>query len=104
MAAAAENINPLKGLLGDKGYERWLANADKPFRPCATYFRAMDHLIYLGEDVSYRAKHIDSSLDVLLHPQEDRVIGVKVSGFAAIVEREPPYILGPRALLRALAI
>ncbi len=50
------------------------------FRPVAKYFAAMDCLIYLREDCSYRAVRLDQMRTVLLHPHEDRAVGVKLKG------------------------
>ncbi len=72
--------------------------AGKRFRPCAGYFSPMDYLICLEEDVSYRAKQISPRFDVLLHPYEDRIIGIKVCGFAGIVEQDLPRILTARQI------
>lgn len=50
------------------------------FRAAAKYFAAMDCLIYLREDCSYRAIRLDQMRTVLLHPYEDRAVGVKLKG------------------------
>lgn len=50
------------------------------FRPTAKYFAAMDCLIYLREDCAYRAIRLDQMRTVLLHPQDDRAVGVKLKG------------------------
>jgi len=57
------------------------------FRPAAKYFAAMDCLIYLREDCSYRAVRLDSLRTVLLHPTEDRAVGVKLKGTRFLMER-----------------
>lgn len=49
------------------------------FRPGAFYVEAMDWLMYLSEDVAYRADPlIIGVVDILWHPYEDRIIGFKV--------------------------
>jgi len=57
------------------------------FRPVAKYIPAMDCLIYLREDVSYRAIRLDQYRTVLLHPQEDRAVGVKLKGMRFVTEK-----------------
>lgn len=79
----------------------WLKKA-MPFKPSARYYQAMDHLLYLNEDCSYRSQWIDPTLDVLLHPYEDRIVGAKISGFAHIVKKDLHRILGPSDIARAL--
>lgn len=53
--------------------------------PRAQYFRAMDCIIYLTEDCSYRARPIDDTLELLMHPQEERVVGIKLNGITALI-------------------
>ena len=57
------------------------------FKPVARYERGIDHLVYVTEDVSYRADRVDDLLTVLLHPTEDRIVGVKLKGFRYLFER-----------------
>lgn len=59
----------------------------KVFIPCARYYEPMDMLLYLEEDVSYRADRVDVFLTLLWHPYEDRAIGVKLKGFRFLFER-----------------
>jgi len=54
------------------------------FKPKVTYYSAMDFILYLTEDVSYRTEYVDSLLEILWHPQEDRMVGVKVSNVQLI--------------------
>lgn len=50
-----------------------------PFRPGIGYYPAMDWLLVLMEDVGYVAEAlIPGVVDILWHPQEKRVVGVKV--------------------------
>ena len=51
-----------------------------PFRAGAWYCEAMDMTMYLAEDCSYRAQHIDGGMSVLWHPTEDRIVGVQLHG------------------------
>ena len=57
------------------------------FQPCAHYYEAMDVVLYLQEDVSYRADRVDGFLTLLWHPQEDRAIGVKLKGWGYLFQR-----------------
>jgi hypothetical protein len=57
------------------------------FFPCARYYAPMDLLIYLQEDLSYRADRVDEFLTLLWHPSEDRAIGVKLKGFRFLFQR-----------------
>jgi hypothetical protein len=59
----------------------------KPFVACARYYEPMDLLMYLEEDLSYRADRVDAFLTLLWHPHEDRAIGVKLKGFRFLFER-----------------
>lgn len=58
-----------------------------PFEPRALYYETMDFLLYLQEDLPYRADRIDPFLTLLWHPNEDRAIGVKIKGFRSLFER-----------------
>lgn len=57
------------------------------FKREAFYYEAMDFVIYLEEDLPYRADRVDDFLTLLWHPSEDRAIGVKLKGFRFIFER-----------------
>jgi hypothetical protein len=57
------------------------------YRAVPRYERGMDHLIYLTEDVSYRAEMMHRYLTVLLHPTKDDIVGIKIKGFRFIFER-----------------
>ena len=54
------------------------------FVPVARYFPDMDYVLYLNTDCSYRADRVDTFLTVLWHPQEDKLVGVKLKGFRFI--------------------
>ena len=51
------------------------------FEPVARYHPHMDVLLYLKEDCGYRADRVDVYLTVLWHPQEERLVGIKLKGF-----------------------
>jgi len=76
------------------------------FRP-TRYFSAIDAMIYLREDVSYRAERVDPFLTVLWHPTEERLVGVKLKGFRFLFDRIldslsavlPPYVIPQLAFL-----
>ena len=60
----------------------------RPFEPSSKYFAPMDYLLYLEEDVAYRADRVDSYLTLLWHPtDENRAIGIKLKGFRFIFNR-----------------
>jgi hypothetical protein len=59
----------------------------KTFEPRARYYEPMDFLLYLCEDVAYRADRIDPFLTLLWHPSEDRAIGVKLKGCRFLFDR-----------------
>lgn len=57
------------------------------FQPAAKYIAPMDCLLYLREDCSYRAVRLNAYTTVLLHPYEDRPVGVKLKGVRFLHER-----------------
>ena len=57
------------------------------FKPHSRYHAGMDFLLYLKEDVSYRADRVDAFLTLLWHPYEDRLVGLKLKGFHFIFQR-----------------
>jgi hypothetical protein len=65
----------------------WTGDLGAPFEPCARYFEAMDILVYLEEDVAYRADRVDPFLTLLWHPSKHEAIGVKLKGFRFLFER-----------------
>ena len=48
------------------------------FTPCVRYFPMFGSLVYLSEECSYRASRVSESMTVLLHPYEERVIGLQL--------------------------
>ena len=67
----------------------------------AVYFPGLDYLVYQSEDCAGVAHPVDSALSVLRHPDDHRIVGMRLYGFREIVRREVPHILGPRALFAA---
>ena len=63
-----------------------------PFEPRALYYETMDFLLYLQEDLPYRADRIDPFLTLLWHPYEDRAIGVKIKGFRFLFDKSVPSL------------
>ena len=61
------------------------------FLPGARYYEPMDCVIYLKEDVSYRADRVDAFLTLLWHPQEQKAVGVKLKGFHWLFQRWQAY-------------
>jgi hypothetical protein len=57
------------------------------YSPVARYYTAMDHMLYLSEDCSYRADRVDPFLTVLWHPHEERIVGIKLKGVRFLFER-----------------
>jgi len=57
------------------------------FRPTAKYYHAMDFLLYVREDCSYRSDRIDRFLTVLYHPYEETIVGIKLKGFRFLFEQ-----------------
>ncbi len=53
----------------------------KEFIPCARYIEPMDVVVYIQEDLAYRADRVDPFLTLLWHPHEQRAIGFKLKGF-----------------------
>lgn len=62
------------------------ARAQREFQPCCAYYPALDFLLYLTEDCAYVAgKFIPKThVELLMHPHEDRVVGIKIHGFSAL--------------------
>lgn len=68
--------------------ELWTEHAPLArFEPTAKYIPAMDCLIYLREDCSYRAVRLNTFQTILLHPHEDRPVGVKLKGMRFLHHR-----------------
>jgi hypothetical protein len=62
------------------------ATADK-FKPVARYYADMDFMLYVNENCSYRADRVDAFLTVLWHPQDDRLVGIKLKGFKLLFDQ-----------------
>jgi hypothetical protein len=65
----------------------WSETSIPEFVPAARYYAPMDSVVYLKEDVSYRADRIDAFLTLLWHPHEDRAVGLKIKGFRFLFDR-----------------
>ncbi len=66
----------------------WMPDGKIPeFKPSARYIAAMDCLVYLREDCSYRAVRLNPYQTILLHPYEDRAVGVKLKGMRFLQHR-----------------
>lgn len=57
------------------------------FAPVARYYSAMDLVMYLREDCSYRADRVDMWLTLLWHPYEDVLVGIKLKGVRFLFDR-----------------
>jgi hypothetical protein len=76
-------IAPMEEFFAESvGGEAWAE-----FQPSARYYAPMDVVVYLREDVAYRADRIDPFLTLLWHPYEERAVGVKLKGFRFIYDR-----------------
>ncbi len=64
------------------------------FKPEARYFAAMDCLVYLQEECSYRAVRLNALTTVLLHPYDDRPVGVKLKGMHYLHEKLKKILIG----------
>lgn len=70
-------------------------NNIKPFEPCANYFSCMDSLILQIEDVSYRTTICPGThrvIDLLYHPQEMRLVGIRINGLGALKIIKNKYV------------
>lgn len=65
-----------------------------PLEPKAKFFAAMDCLIYLTEDKSYRAVRLSPLVTVLLDPHQDYAIGIKIKGVREMVEAVTAFLRG----------
>lgn len=72
--------------LSDLLPDEWKGVMLPEFEPVCSYFPLIDSIIYLEEDVSYRSKYIDGCIYHLLHPYEDRIVGVKLECASKVCE------------------
>ena len=70
--------------LSDLSMPDWNSQERDDFKACAHYYPPMDCVIYLRENLAYRADRVDEYLTLLWHPYETRAIGVKIKGFAKL--------------------
>ncbi len=75
---------PLASLADLLGAEAMADFEMEDFEACARYYEPMDCVIYLREDVAYRADRIDDFLTLLWHPHDDKAVGVKIKGFRSL--------------------
>ena len=76
----------LTDLLGEKAVEN-MAKYGGSFVPSMRYYPAMDELIYLWQDCAYRASNVgDGFIELLLAPNSDDVVGVKIPCASKIVD------------------
>jgi hypothetical protein len=61
--------------------------APPPFQQVAHYFAHLDCLIYLRRDCAYRALRLAEYVTILLDPQTDEAVGVKIKGTRHVTER-----------------
>lgn len=57
----------------------------KEFVPCTMHLKDMDLLLYMTEDVSYRGLYVNLFLDILLHPQSNKIIGIQLHSFSFLL-------------------
>jgi hypothetical protein len=75
----------LREMFGEDNYARLMMNGE--FKPFGSYDYVMDRFTYLEANTSYRAKYSNTSnVILLLHPHEDRIIGVHIQGFAVVAK------------------
>lgn len=65
----------------------WNSGSHTEFSPCARYYEDMDVLLYLEEDIPYRADRVDPFLTLLWHPDREDAVGVKLKGFRFLFQR-----------------
>jgi hypothetical protein len=73
----------MTGLL-DKIAPEFVGDNVPRFVAGARYYADMDYLLYMQEPCSYRADRVDEFLTVLWHPDDDRLVGVKLKGWLFI--------------------
>lgn len=62
------------------------------FKPVARYYKAMDYLLYVEEDCSFRSDRVDPLLTLLWHPYDDKLVGLMLKGFRAFMHEIEPGI------------
>ena len=77
-------VPTLTEVLGKEAAQRLAAGG--AFKPCATYYPAMDMLLYLERDCPYRAVPVaGSNVELLLAPDTSDAVGVKIPLFSRVV-------------------
>ena len=84
----------LKNLLGEQEFEVFLEKLNEPFVPTTFFVERLDILLYIREDCAYRSQWVDETLEILLHPHEERVVGFKLTGFSDIVQKHLAELSG----------
>ena|ERR1700733_7161578 len=76
----------IRQLVGDPNFE-----FDSEYKPCASYYPAMDMLLYLERDVSYTSQWVPGSNIELLYENHDdgmfKLVGVKINQFSMMVPK-----------------
>ena len=70
--------------------ERLTGHADAEagsFTVVSRYNPDMDFFLYLTEDCAFRADRVDGFLTLLWHPQEERLVGLKLKGFRFLFQQ-----------------
>ena len=75
-------MNTILDSLAPSGWEP----SEGSFEAFARYLPAMDFLLYVKEDCSYVEERIDGRLTLLWHPEDDRVVGIRIKGFRALYQ------------------
>lgn len=73
-----EEVSNFFDLLVGKSPAEMMELLSQPFEPIISYNSERNFIIYLREDVSYRAQHYDEFLTILWHPYEKRIVGVQI--------------------------
>ncbi|HEY4501762.1 MAG TPA: hypothetical protein VJJ20_01695 [Candidatus Paceibacterota bacterium] len=56
------------------------------FKPCCLAIEALDLLIYLHKDCSYRSRQVKgTNMDLLLDPYSDEVVGMQIWGYSRLL-------------------
>ena len=76
----------MRGLIGEVAPAAYTPK-DGGFGPVARYDKSMDFLLYINEDCAYRADRVDAFLTVLWHPDDERLVGLKLKGFKFLFQQ-----------------
>lgn len=85
---AVSFLDQIRQAMGDPDFDFVFGE----FKPCATYYPAMDFLLYLEKDTSYTSQYIPGTNIELLwdnHPDYNgKLVGVKINAFSHVVSPE----------------